>query len=89
MPQTPALILSLVLATIYAAAFWLWLGRKPRDLLFFWLAAVVGFASGHLVGEVWGWVPWTIGQVHVIEGTILSLLFLVIARWLRQEKKAT
>ena len=89
MPQTPALILSLVLATIYAAAFWLWLGRKPRDLLFFWLAAVVGFASGHLVGEVWGWVPWTIGQVHVIEGTILSLLFLVIARWLRQEKKTT
>jgi hypothetical protein len=89
MPQTPALILSLVLATIYAAAFWVWLGRKPRDLLFFWLAALVGFASGHLVGEIWGSIPWTIGQVHVIEGTILSLLFLVIARWLRLEKKAT
>ena len=89
MPQPPALILSLVLATIYAAAFWVWLGRKSRDLLFFWLAALVGFASGHLVGEVWDWIPWTIGQVHVIEGTILSLLFLFIARWLRQEKKTT
>lgn len=88
MLQTPALVLSIVLASLYAAVFFLWQGRGMRDLLFFWLAALVGFASGHLVGTLWGFIPWTIGQVHIIEATIVAILFLVIARWLRQDKKA-
>ena len=87
MLQVPALLLSLVLASLYATVFYLWQGRRLRDLLFFWLASVIGFASGHLVGVIWDFVPWTIGQVHVIEGTIVALLLLLIARWLRQEKK--
>jgi hypothetical protein len=87
MLQTPALLLSAVLASLYAAVFFLWQGRRIRDLVFFWLAALVGFASGQLVGTLWGFIPWTIGQVHIIEATIVAALFLVIARWLRQEKK--
>jgi hypothetical protein len=89
MLQAPALLLSLVLASLYGTLFYLWQGRYLRDLLFFWLAALVGFASGHIVGALWGFVPWTIGQVHVIEATIVATLFLMIARWLRQEKKTT
>ncbi|MEJ2735253.1 MAG: hypothetical protein P8189_17095 [Anaerolineae bacterium] len=89
MLQAPALLLSLVLASIYGALFYLWQGRRLRDMLFFWLAALVGFASGHIVGALWGFVPWTIGQVHVIEATIVAILFLMIARLLRQEKKIT
>lgn len=89
MLQAPALLLSLVLASLYGALFALWQGRNLRDMLFYWLAALVGFASGHIVGALWGFVPWTIGQVHVIEATIVAILFLVIARWLRQEKKTT
>ena len=87
MLQMPALFLSLVLASLYAALFFLWQGRRLRDLVFFWLAALVGFASGHLVGTLWGFVPWTIGQVHILEATFVAILFLVIARWLGQEKK--
>ncbi len=87
MLQMPSLFLSLVLASLYAALFFLWQGRRLRDLVFFWLAALVGFASGHLVGTLWGFVPWTIGQVHILEATFVAILFLVIARWLRQEKK--
>jgi hypothetical protein len=89
MLQMPALILSLLLASGYALAFYLWRGRGLRDLLFFWLAATVGFASGQVVGEFWGFVPWTIGQVHVIEATLVALLFLGIAQWLRQDRKTT
>jgi hypothetical protein len=84
--QAPALVFSLILASIYAVVFYLWRGRRSRDLLFFWLASVVGFASGQLAGQVWGFVPWTIGQVHAIEATMTALLFLVLAQWLRQEK---
>lgn len=86
MLQAPALVFSLVLALAYAVAFFLWRGRGLRGLVFLWLAALVGFASGHLVGEVWGFVPWTVGQVHVLEATVVAFLFLFIAQWLMQEK---
>jgi hypothetical protein len=89
MPQTPALVLSFFLASIYAVAFHLWLGRGVRDLLALWLAALIGFAVGQVVGQLWGFVPWTVGQIHILEATVLSVLFLVVARWLRQEKKTT
>jgi hypothetical protein len=89
MLQAPALIMSLVLAPAYAAAFHLWLGRSIRDLLFYWLAAVVGFASGQVAGYLLDFVPWTIGQVHIIEATLVALLFLFIAHWLRQEKSTS
>ena len=89
MLQAPGLLLSLFLASLYGALFYLWQGRSLRDMLFYWLAALVGFASGHIVGALWGFIPWTIGQVHVIEGTIVAILFLMIARWLRQEKETT
>jgi hypothetical protein len=87
--QTPALILSLVLASLYAAAFHLWQGRGLRDLVFFWLAAVVGFASGQVVGQLLKLIPWTVGEVHIVEGTLVAFFFLFIARWLRQETRAS
>ena len=86
MMQTPGLFVSFVVASVYAAAFYLVLGRRPRDMLFFWLAALVGFGAGHLVGELWGFIPWTVGQVHIIEASVLAILFLLLARWLGQEK---
>jgi uncharacterized membrane protein YfcA len=84
MLQAPTLLLSLVLASIYATAFHLWLGRRLRDLFFFWLAAIVGFASGQIAGYLLDIIPWTVGQVHVVEATLVSVLFLVLARWLMQ-----
>lgn len=89
MLQTPALALSLVLASAYALLFYLWRGRGLRTLLFLWVAALAGFAIGHLLGEMWGLVPWTIGAVHVVEATIAAILFLVIAGWLSQEKRTS
>ena len=89
MLQTPALVFSVVLASTYALAFYLWRGRGLRVLFFLWLAALAGFASGHLVGEMWGFIPWTIGQVHIIEATAVAFLFLTIARWLVEEKRTS
>lgn len=86
--QVPGLFVSLILASTYAAAFYLLLGRRLRELLFFWLAALVGFASGHVVGDLWGFISWTVGEVHAIEASVLAILFLLLARWLGQEKGA-
>jgi hypothetical protein len=88
MLQQPALLLSLLLASAYAMAFYLLKGRGLRDLLFLWLASVVGFGSGQVAGQILDLVPWTIGEVHVVEGSFVALLFLVVARWLTRGKSA-
>lgn len=87
MLQPPAVVFSFLLASIYAALFYLWRGRRWRDLLFYWPAAVVGFATGQVAGHWLSLIPWAIGQVRVVEGSLLAILFLFIARWLMQETK--
>jgi hypothetical protein len=88
MLQAPALFISILLASAYAALFHLWQGQRLRDLLFYWLAAVIGFATGQVVGQRLGLVALTIGEVRIVEATIIALLFLAIARWLRHGSKA-
>jgi len=39
-----------------------------------------------LVGVLWGFISWTIGQIYVIEATLLALLFLIVACWLSIER---
>jgi uncharacterized membrane-anchored protein len=85
MIQLPALILSLVIASALGLIFFAWRGRNARDLVFFWLASIAGFAAGQIAGELLELVPWTIGEVHVVEATLLAVLFLAIASWLRLE----
>jgi len=83
---SPALLLSLVVALIYAALFHLWQGRTLRDLGIFILAAVLGFAVGQGVGR-WVYVPlleWQrVGQVHVLVASLFSWLALFIAKRLK------
>ena len=87
--QSPPMVFSLLLASAYAAAFQLWQGRNLGDLLAFWLAAVLGFATGQLSGLIYGVVPWTIGQVHIVEATLGAGLALAIAKWLRHGAKTS
>ena len=88
MLEAPGFVLSVALASAYAAVFYLWRGRRLRDLFFFWLASAVGFAAGQVAGEMLDTIPWTIGQVHVIEATLVAITLLVVATWLRQEEKS-
>jgi hypothetical protein len=89
MLQTPVVFLSLLLASAYAALFHLCFGRRLRDIPFYWLAAVIGFASGQLVGQRLDLVSLTIGDVRIVEASILALVFLILARWLRHGGKKT
>lgn len=87
MLQSPALFLSLLFASTYAVAFYLLKGRGIRDLPIFWLASVLGFAAGQMLGERFDLIPWTIGQVRLVEGTIMAFLFLIMTVWLRRKGK--
>jgi hypothetical protein len=77
---SPALLLGLLLATAYAAAFHLWGGRNVRDLLVYWLAACAGFAVGHIMGELTQIPILQIGRLHIVEGTLGALAALIVVR---------
>jgi len=80
---SPPLVLSLIIASAYAAFFNLWQGGSARDLLLYLLACWLGFAIGELAGDFLGLDILMIGQIHVLEGTIGSLVLLFLARWLK------
>jgi hypothetical protein len=80
---SPPLILSLIIASAYAAFFNLWQGGSARDLLIYLVACWLGFAIGELAGDFVGLDILMIGQIHVLEGTVGSLLLLFVARWLK------
>jgi len=86
-PLAPPIILSLVIASAYAALFNLWRNGSPRDLFFYLIAAWVGFGIGQIAGWLLGLHWGMIGSVYLIEGTILCWLFLFLMNWLRMPRK--
>jgi hypothetical protein len=80
---SPPLVLSLVIASAYAAVFNLWQRGSAKDLLFYLLACWLGFGIGELAGDILSLDILMIGQIHVVEGTIGAWLLLVLVKWLR------
>ncbi len=80
---SPPLAFLLLLASINAILFHLLWGRRIRELVLFWVAAVIGFTVGQLGAEALGLSFLTIGPLHLIEGTIGSWMGLFIAKRLK------
>lgn len=80
---SPSLALLFLLASINAVLFHLLWGRRMRELVLFWVAAVIGFTVGQLVAEALGFSFLTLGPLHLIEGTIGSWMGLLIAKRLK------
>jgi hypothetical protein len=72
--------LGAVLSTAYAALFHLWHKGDMSVLRRYLPAAWLGFAAGHLAGDIAGihWVQ--IGHLGVLNGTIGAMIALLIAR---------
>lgn len=81
--STPALILALVVATLYAAAMHLLGGRTGRQLLVTWIAAVVGFGVGQVLATLLAWRDPLVGELHMVTASATSWLFMFLARSLR------
>jgi hypothetical protein len=79
----PVLLLGAILATLYALLFHLFWGRRTRELLAYWLAALLGFGIGQLLGWIMGMRFLMIGDLHLVEGTVASWAGLVIAKRLK------
>ena len=79
----PALILSLIIASAYGALFHVWKGKTAKDLLIYLIAGLTGFGLGQLVGKTLGLGIFMIGEVHVVEASLICWLILFIAKWLK------
>jgi hypothetical protein len=80
---SPALALGIVLATAYAALFHLWNRGNMPALRRYLLAAWLGFAGGHLLGDLVG-IQWLqVGHLGVLNGTIGAATALLIAKSLQ------
>lgn len=80
---SPPLVLSVIIASAYAALFNLWQGGSAKDLLLYLVSCWLGFGLGELIGDLLGLDILMIGQIHVVEGTLGAWLLLVLARWLK------
>lgn len=83
----PAIVLSLVIASLYAGLFHVAFARRASDLGYYWPAAILGFLLGTTLGIFVPRSPIVIGEVHLFEGTVLGVAALLLARWLRSKRK--
>lgn len=73
-------MLGVVLSTAYAAFFHLWSKREVPALQHYLLAAWIGFAVGHLLGNLLQ-VDWLqLGQLNILSGTIGAAIAMLIAK---------
>jgi hypothetical protein len=81
--RSPALVLGAVVALLYAALFHLWQGRTLRDLIAFAIASLAGFAVGQVIGQMTQFAWLDVGQVNMVEASLVSWLGLIVAKRLR------
>lgn len=79
----PELLLVVLIGGLLGAVFHLWRGRSINDLMTFEAVGIVGFGLGALLGGLTGLRFLTIGQLHVVEGLLVCVGALVVARWLK------
>jgi hypothetical protein len=80
---SPVFLLGSALASLWAALFHVFLGKRLSDLVLFWFAGIMGFFLGQFAADLVGLRLLMLGQVHVVEATAACLLAMAIARWLR------
>ena len=80
----PSLIFSTLLSLLWATLWFAWRGRTWRDWVIDVLVALLGFGIGQMLGVAFDLPVPAIGNVRVVEGTLVAWLALWIAERLRR-----
>lgn len=83
----PAILFSMLLATLYGAAFHLWRGGGLGRLILYLVLSWVGFWGGQYLGDRLGWAFLSAGKIQIGLASLGSLLALMGGHWLSQVKK--
>ena len=80
----PSLVLALALSSLYSLVFFLILGHGWRRLIFYWTVGVAGFFLGQWIAALVGLSILSIGDLNLVEGTVVCWIGLFAARaWRR------
>jgi hypothetical protein len=78
----PSIVFGFVLATLYGSAFHFVTGGDARRLALFLLASWMGFALGHITGDLLNVALLDIGSLNMLNATVGAVVALVAARFL-------
>ena len=76
------IILGFLLATAYGAGFHLILGGPARRILLYILAAWIGFAIGHVLGDLLNLELLKLGALHLFSASLGAWIALITSWWL-------
>ena len=76
------LALGFILATAYGALFHLIIGGNLRSFLLYILTSWVGFAIGHIVGDLLNLEVFKLGSIHLFSASLGSWIALIAGRFL-------
>lgn len=75
----PSLLMGFLISSLYGALFHLVRGGDFTRLMFYLFLSWVGFALGHILANLLGWVLYPIGPLNFGTATIGSILFLALS----------
>lgn len=78
----PSLLFSFLLASVYGLFFYIVFGRGWIGLAVYWIVALVGFALGQFLSSALSFSLLPVGSVNAIEGSITSMILLLLTRTL-------
>ncbi len=81
--MSPYFLLSVLIGSAYGAAFHIWQGKTPADVLYYVPAGIIGFGLGQVTANLLGWQFLLLGPLHIVEASLGCGLILLLARWLR------
>ncbi len=77
---SPSFILALTLSTLYGLVFYLVFGHGWLRLISYWMLGVFGFFLGEWIARAVGLTLFNIGELNLVEGTLVSWVSLFAAR---------
>lgn len=75
---SPALVLGVIISSLYGLVFYLVYGRGWRGLALYWVVAMLGFALGQWGSNLLGLTLVRVGAVNLFEATLASWLSLLV-----------
>jgi hypothetical protein len=76
------LILGFLLSTAYGAGFHLLLGGPARRIILYLVTAWIGFAVGHVVGDLLDLNWLRLGALQLFSASVGAWVALITSRWL-------
>lgn len=74
----PVLLISPVLGSLYGLLFFMIVGGRTRRMINYWLVGAAGFLIGQVLAEYIQVSRFTLGDVHVVEGSLLCWAALIL-----------